>query len=104
MSEARQLLEKFRECESLAIIGHSNPDPDCIASALALERVATEANVDDVKLVYCGEISHQQNRAFINLLNISLSHPATDSSLTSSIRLKPWDSSVGNPASRLPRL
>jgi len=82
MSKSNQLQEQLRECESLAIICHPNPDPDCIASALALERIGTELQIDDIALFYCGEISHQQNRSLVNLLDISLRHPSTDSSIT----------------------
>ncbi|WP_254525519.1 DHH family phosphoesterase [Natrinema caseinilyticum] len=82
MNETNQLRERFEACDSLAIVCHPNPDPDCIASALALERIGAESGVDDVQLFYCGEISHQQNRAFVNLLDVSIRHPSTDTSIT----------------------
>lgn len=72
MSKAAALRELLATGEELTIVCHNNPDPDCLASALALGRIAAEAGIDERRILYSGEISHQQNRAFINLLNIDL--------------------------------
>lgn len=72
MSQAGELFDYLSDTESLAIICHWNPDPDCIASALALETIAMEAGVVDVRILYSGALGHQQNRAFVNLLDIDL--------------------------------
>ncbi|MDF9747114.1 DHH family phosphoesterase [Natrinema salsiterrestre] len=72
MSRADELVSVLERTDSLAIVCHDNPDPDCLASALALEAIAREYEVEDVTIAYGGEISHQQNRAFVNLLDISL--------------------------------
>ena len=72
MSRAAELVSVLETTDSLAIVCHDNPDPDCLASALALEVIALEHDVEDVTITYGGEISHQQNRAFVNLLDISL--------------------------------
>lgn len=61
------LLACLSESSRLAIVCHDNPDPDCLASALALECI-----VNDVTVVYSGNISHQQNRVFVNSLDIDL--------------------------------
>jgi nanoRNase/pAp phosphatase (c-di-AMP/oligoRNAs hydrolase) len=55
----------------LAVVMHDNPDPDAIASAIALCRVAESLGVSATPYYY-GEISHQENRALVNLLNIDL--------------------------------
>jgi nanoRNase/pAp phosphatase (c-di-AMP/oligoRNAs hydrolase) len=55
----------------LAVVMHDNPDPDAIASALALCRIAESAGVS-ADACYYGEISHQENRALVNLLNLDL--------------------------------
>lgn len=81
MNEIHQLLTRLRQCSSLAIISHSNPDPDSIASSLALEEIAATEDIEDTRLFYCGDITHQQNRAFINLLDISIYNPSTDPSI-----------------------
>ena len=58
--------------ESLVIVCHDNPDPDCLSSALALKEIANTTDIDSIEITYGGEITHQQNRAMINKLNIQL--------------------------------
>ena len=72
MSKARSLHELFVGGEELTIVCHNNPDPDCLASAIALGRIAADADIDERHIVYSGVVSHQQNRAFVNLLEIDL--------------------------------
>jgi nanoRNase/pAp phosphatase (c-di-AMP/oligoRNAs hydrolase) len=57
----------------LAIVMHDNPDPDAIASAIALQRLSKLAG-RDAEACYFGSISHQENRAFVNLLDIELTN------------------------------
>ncbi len=56
---------------TLGIFTHDNPDPDAIASGVALAAVAERFDVD-VEVCYYGDISHQENRAFVNLLDLDL--------------------------------
>jgi nanoRNase/pAp phosphatase (c-di-AMP/oligoRNAs hydrolase) len=72
MSLPQQLNELLGEGSELTIVCHNNPDPDCLASALALGRIAAAAGIDERHILYSGDISHQQNRAFVNLLDIDL--------------------------------
>jgi nanoRNase/pAp phosphatase (c-di-AMP/oligoRNAs hydrolase) len=70
--KARQLEEVLLETDGeLAILTHDNPDPDSIASAVALQAIAGEHDVD-ADILYHGDIGHQENRAFVNLLGIEL--------------------------------
>ncbi|WP_101297214.1 DHH family phosphoesterase [Halegenticoccus soli] len=70
--KARQLADILGETEgTLAILTHDNPDPDSIASAVALQAIAREYDVD-ADILYDGDIGHQENRAFVNLLGIEL--------------------------------
>ncbi|OUJ19471.1 nanoRNase/pAp phosphatase hydrolyzes c-di-AMP and oligoRNAs NrnA [Methanonatronarchaeum thermophilum] len=55
----------------LGIFLHSNPDPDSIAAGYALQRIASQLDIES-DIVYSGEIGHQENRAFVNLLDIDL--------------------------------
>jgi len=57
--------------ERMAILIHRSPDPDSIASAAALRAVAKSRDVE-ADIIYAGEIGHQENRAFVNLLGIEL--------------------------------
>lgn len=58
---------------SLAVFMHDNPDPDAIASAVALRNIA-QARGLEADACYFGEISHQENRALVNLLDLDLVH------------------------------
>ncbi|WP_363465732.1 DHH family phosphoesterase [Halogeometricum borinquense] len=74
-SAADRLHRLFRVLKSLsgplAVVMHDNPDPDAIASALALVRIAESVGLD-ADPCYFGDISHQENRALVNLLDIDL--------------------------------
>lgn len=70
--KARQLSDVLTGTkEKVAILTHDNPDPDSIASAVALQAIADDLDVD-ADILYFGEIGHQENRAFVNLLGIDL--------------------------------
>ncbi len=55
----------------IAIVLQTNPDPDGIASGVALKRYAKAFGID-ADIIYDGSIGHQQNRAFVNLLDLNL--------------------------------
>jgi nanoRNase/pAp phosphatase (c-di-AMP/oligoRNAs hydrolase) len=55
----------------MAVHVHRSPDPDSIASAAALKAIAESRDVG-ADIVYEGEIGHQENHAFVNLLGIEL--------------------------------
>ncbi len=57
--------------KKLAVLTHDNPDPDSIASAAALQTIAGSLGIE-ADILYHGEIGHQENRAFVNLLGIEL--------------------------------
>ncbi|WP_313695441.1 DHH family phosphoesterase [Halorarum halobium] len=70
--KARQLADIISSADGrLAILAHDNPDPDSIASAVALGAIADEYGVE-ADILYDGEIGHQENRAFVNTLGIDL--------------------------------
>src|SRR5699024_3174994 len=57
--------------ERLAILANDNPGPDSIASAVALQAIA-EARDIEADILYDGEIGHQEDRAFVNLIGVDL--------------------------------
>lgn len=57
---------------TLAIVVSKSPDPDSIAAATALKAIA-EASGVEAQIIYEGDIGHEENRAFVNLLDIALS-------------------------------
>jgi len=70
--EPVRLLRALRNLSGpLLVVAHDNPDPDAIASALGLERIAEAVGVP-ADACYGGEIAHQENRAMVNLLDLSL--------------------------------
>jgi nanoRNase/pAp phosphatase (c-di-AMP/oligoRNAs hydrolase) len=70
--KARQLADVIEGTNSrIAIVTHDNPDPDSIASAAALQAIAAHLGVE-ADILYFGDIGHQENRAFVNLLEIGL--------------------------------
>ncbi|EMA09117.1 nanoRNase/pAp phosphatase, hydrolyzes c-di-AMP and oligoRNAs [Haloarcula vallismortis] len=78
-TRARQLHQVLRDIDDhLAVVTHDNPDPDAIASAVALGALAERADCE-VTICYYGEISHQENRAFVNLLEFDLRNLDADS-------------------------
>jgi nanoRNase/pAp phosphatase (c-di-AMP/oligoRNAs hydrolase) len=72
MSQVETLLDRFHSASSLAVVCHDDPDPDCLAGAMALKLLASESGIDTVDILYGGTISHQQNRAFVNVFDIEL--------------------------------
>jgi len=76
----RRLLDTLRSVTNLAIVTHENPDPDAIASAVALGRLAERAGCT-ATVCYYGDITHQENRAFVNLLEFDLRHLDPDENL-----------------------
>lgn len=70
--KTRQLAEILSDSdERMAILIQDTPDPDSIASATALQAIA-DAHDLDADIIYDGEVAHQENRAFVNLLGIEL--------------------------------
>lgn len=66
-----KLAEVLDSGERVAILAHRSPDPDSIASAVALKAIVE--NLDgEADIIYEGEIGHKENRAFVNLLGIEL--------------------------------
>jgi len=55
--------------DEVAVLMHPNPDPDAMASALAVAELADSTDVD-ATLQYSGQIRHQENRAFETVLDL----------------------------------
>jgi nanoRNase/pAp phosphatase (c-di-AMP/oligoRNAs hydrolase) len=70
----RRLRRVIRSIDgTLAVVAHDNPDPDAIASAVALRQIAEQAGTP-AEACYFGDINHQENRALVNLLEFDLRH------------------------------
>ena len=69
-SGLKDILEAHRG-EHHVVVLQNFPDPDAIASAYAHKLISREFDIE-VDILYSGEISHQQNRAMVKLLEIEL--------------------------------
>lgn len=68
----RGLTRALREVDDrLGVFMHDNPDPDAIGSAIALRDIAETFGLE-TDACYYGDIAHQENRALVNLLDLSL--------------------------------
>jgi len=78
----RRLARVLRDVDgTLGVFAHDNPDPDAIASALALERIVAALG-HEAEVCYYGDISHQENRALVNLLDYDLLNLDADADLS----------------------
>ncbi|NHN40137.1 bifunctional oligoribonuclease/PAP phosphatase NrnA [Halorubellus sp. JP-L1] len=76
--DTRRLRQTLREVDGeLAVVMHDNPDPDAIASAVALATLANALGTP-ARPCYYGDISHQENRAMVNLLDLDLENLDVD--------------------------
>jgi nanoRNase/pAp phosphatase (c-di-AMP/oligoRNAs hydrolase) len=65
------LSDIIKGAKRLAIVLHSSPDPDAMASGMALQAICEHLGTK-ADLFHGGKVGHQENRAFVNLLNVEL--------------------------------
>jgi nanoRNase/pAp phosphatase (c-di-AMP/oligoRNAs hydrolase) len=63
----------LRHCRRLLILTHDNPDPDSIASAVALKHLVKERFGVRSTVAYGGIVGRAENKAMLRLLKIKLS-------------------------------
>lgn len=73
MAKEKRLRALLQELSGglMAIVLQTNPDPDGIASGVALKRYAKAFGID-ADIIYDGDIGYLQNRALVNLLELNL--------------------------------
>ncbi|PSP86202.1 RNA-binding protein [Halobacteriales archaeon QS_1_68_17] len=57
--------------DEVAVLMHPNPDPDAMASAMAVESMARAVDTE-ATLQYPGQVRHQENRAFRTVLDLDM--------------------------------
>ncbi|MBI3894134.1 MAG: DHH family phosphoesterase, partial [Candidatus Wallbacteria bacterium] len=67
-----RLLAALRRGSKLLVMPHDNPDPDSIASALALQKIARERAGIEAEIAYGGIVGRGENRAMLASLDIQL--------------------------------
>jgi nanoRNase/pAp phosphatase (c-di-AMP/oligoRNAs hydrolase) len=68
-----RLVRALRRVEEVVVLTHPNPDPDAMASALAVARIARAVGTD-ATVRYPGEIRHEENRAMQTVLGLEMQH------------------------------
>ncbi len=70
--ELERLDEIMKDSEHLLIIVHNNPDPDALASAMALKYLIEKRNEKQVSITYGGNIGRAENQTMVRKLKIPL--------------------------------
>ena len=70
---ASEVLRRLRDVENaeVLIVCHDNPDPDALASALAMKHLCDSIGHSST-IIHGGMIEHQQNRAMVKLLDMDV--------------------------------
>lgn len=93
------LWEALRETKTVLILPHNNPDPDAIASAVALHYLLQQKAGIEVQIRYQGIIGRAENKALVHYLGDPLSHlQRSDLDSGSSIALVDTQPGAGNNA------
>ena len=68
-----EAVKKLNRGDKIGIFIQDNPDPDAIGSSFGLSWLIKKINSGvSTTIYYGGEVSHPQNRTFVNLLNIHM--------------------------------
>jgi nanoRNase/pAp phosphatase (c-di-AMP/oligoRNAs hydrolase) len=67
-----KLVKLFQEKTSLLIVMQDNPDPDSIAAAVALRKIANSAAGLKCSIAHGGTVGRSENRALVRYLNLNL--------------------------------
>jgi nanoRNase/pAp phosphatase (c-di-AMP/oligoRNAs hydrolase) len=66
-----QLASLLSEYDAVSVLTHPNPDPDAMAAAMGVASLAQQVDTG-AKIQFPGQIRHQENRAFRNVLEVDL--------------------------------
>ena len=77
---ADRLVRALGRADRVVVLTHPNPDPDAMASALAVSRIAGFAGTEAV-VRYPGEVRHEVNRAMKTVLGLEMEHLPADEGL-----------------------
>ena len=71
-SELDQLKKLFKNTKHLLIVVHTNPDPDAIASAAALQHLVKGLLKVEASIAYSGNVGRAENREMLKKLKIHM--------------------------------
>lgn len=58
--------------DRVAILTHNTPDPDSMGAAMGIQWLMGKKFGLDSDILYCGDISHPQNKTMVNILDLQL--------------------------------
>jgi len=90
------LIDAFKGSERVLIVPHNDPDPDAIASALALRTILEETIDAEVTIGYLGIIGRSENKALVRYLGHPMRHIAHSDWQSSAIALVDCQPGSGN--------
>ncbi len=91
------LLKAVAGASNILILPHNNPDPDAIASAVALRYLLTEKLGLESQILYRGLVGRAENRALLKYLGYPLQHlVGSDLSFENPIALVDTQPGAGN--------
>jgi nanoRNase/pAp phosphatase (c-di-AMP/oligoRNAs hydrolase) len=68
-----RFVDAIADHDRIAVLMHPNPDPDAMASAMAVDALARSVGTE-ASLQYPGQIRHPENRAFETVLDCEFEH------------------------------
>ncbi len=69
---AGSLVSLLKEAKSLLIVMQNNPDPDSLASAMGLRKIANSQTEAQCTIACGGTVGRAENRALVRYLNVNL--------------------------------
>ena len=95
------LFEAVGDADTILILPHNDPDPDAIASAVALRHLLMEALNVESTIAYQGIVGRAENRALLRYLGQPL-RPLTDADLAGEVPIALVDTQPGAGNNALP--
>jgi len=97
----RLLFAAVGDADAILILTHNDPDPDAIASAVALRHLLMEALNVQSTIAYQGIIGRAENRMLVRYLSLPL-RPLTDADLAGEVPIALVDTQPGAGNNALP--
>lgn len=70
--KAEVLVGLFKKSQSVLIVMQDNPDPDSVAAALGLRKIANSQSEAQCTLTYGGAIGRAENKALVRYLSVNI--------------------------------